>query len=114
MPTTLTTEAVEQSTFAIVAAFTDDAGAAVVPNSGLTWTLTDVAGNVVNSRDAVSISSASTITIVLHGADLALSSSFRDNKRLLTIEGTYNSSLGSNLEIRDQVLFTIADLGSVT
>ena len=114
MPTTLITEAVERSTFVIRASFTDDAGVAVVPNSGLTWTLTDAVGNVVNSRTAVSISSASTITIVLTGADLAIADTYRDNRRLLTIAGTYNSSLGSNLPIRDQVQFTIADLGAVT
>lgn len=113
MPTTLTTEAVERSTFVIRASFTDEAGATVAPNSGLTWTLTDVVGNVVNERDAVTIAPATTITIVLHGADLAISESYRDNRRVLTIEGTYTSSLGV-LEIVDQVAFSIANLAAVT
>jgi hypothetical protein len=114
MPTTLTTDAVERSTFVIRASFTDEAGAAVAPNSGLAWTLSDVASNVVNSRDTVTITPATTITIVLHGADLAISEAYRDNRRLLTIEGTYNSSLGSNLEIVDQVAFSVVNLASVT
>lgn len=106
MPTLLTTEAVEQSTFVIRASFTDEAGAAVAPNSGLSWTLTDVVGNVVNSRSAVAISPATTITIVLHGDDLAVADAYRDNRRLLTIEGTYTSSLGI-LEIVDWMQFTV-------
>lgn len=112
MPTTLTTDAVEYSTFVIRASFTDEAGAAVAPNSGLSWTLSDVAGNVVNSRSAVTIAPSTTISIVLHGADLAISDAYRDNRRLLTIEGTYSSSLGT-LEIVDQVAFTVVDLAAV-
>jgi len=113
VPTALTTEAVERSTFVIRASFTDETGAAVAPNSGLTWTLTDMVGNVVNSRTAVAITSAATITIVLHGADLALSDTFRDNRRVVTIQGTYTSSLGT-LEIVDQVAFAIINLAAVT
>jgi hypothetical protein len=107
MPTTLTTNAIERSTIGITAAFTDETGAVVAPNSGLSWTLTDVVGNVVNGREDVAISSAASVTIALHGADLQISDSFRDNRRLLTISGTYNSSLGSNLEIVDWVQFEI-------
>lgn len=107
MPTTLTTQAVERSTFAITAAFTDEAGAAVVPDTGLSWTLTDVVGNVVNSREDVTISPAASVSIVLHGADLQIGDAFRDNRRLVTITGTYDSSLGSNLEIVDWVQFEI-------
>ena len=107
MPTTLTTGAIERSTFVISASFTDDAGAAATPNSGLTWTLTDVVGNVVNSREDVAIASSSTVEIVLHGADLAISDAYRDNRRLLTIQGTYNSSRGSDLAIVDWVEFSI-------
>jgi hypothetical protein len=113
MPTTLTTEAVERSTFVIRASFTDETGAAVVPNSGLTWTLSDVRGNVVNSREDVAITSAATITIVLHGDDLALSDAFRDAGRVLTIRGMYNSSLGASLEIADQATFVITNLFAV-
>ena len=107
MPTTLTIQAVERSTFAITAAFTDETGAAVVPNSGLVWTLTDVVGNVINSRENVSIASASSVTVVLSGADLAISDTYRDNRRMLTFEGAYNSSLGSGLAIVDWVEFSI-------
>ncbi len=112
MPTTLTTPAVEQSTFAIVASFTDETGAAVAPNTGLTWTLVDNAGVVINSRLNVAITSASTITIVLHGADLALTAGASRKRRVL-IKGTYNSSLGTNMEIKDEVTFSIMNLEGV-
>lgn len=115
MPASFQTPAVERSTYVVTAAFTDELGVAVVPNAAsLTWTLTDLAGNVVNSRTAVAITSAATITIVLHGADLALGGLLQGSARVVTIQGLYNSSLGSNLELKEQVLFEIYDLLVVT
>lgn len=114
MPSTLTTRAQERSTFGIVISFIDDTGAAVTP-SAATWSLTDGAGNVVNSRSAVAIGSlATTATIVLSGADLALLTTYQGNARYLLIEYTYTSSLGSGLPAKDQVLFYIDDLAGVT
>jgi hypothetical protein len=113
MPTTLTTPAIEQSTYAIVASFTDDTGAAVVPNAGLTWSLMTKDGAIVNSRLNVAIASASTITIVLHGADLALTAG-ESRTRKVTIRGLYSSSLGSNLELKDEITFSIVNLVGVT
>ena len=63
--------AIEQSTYVITASFTDETGAAVVPNS-VTWTLVNGDGQVVNSRSAVSVTPASSVTIVLSGDDLDL------------------------------------------
>ena len=113
MPTTLAIQAVEQSTFAIIASFTDETGAPVVPNAGLTWTLMKKDGTIVNSRSNVAITSASTVTIVLHGADLALTLGESKTRKLL-LKGTFTSSLGSNLEIKEQVTFSIVDLVGVT
>lgn len=116
MPTTLTTQAVERSTFAITASFTDETGAAVVPNSGLTWSLlkkVDGVETVVNSRNAVAITSAASVTIVLHGDDLALVAG-EPKTRWVLVQGTYTSTLGIDLEIKEQVRFTIADLVGVT
>ena len=113
MPTTLTTKATEQSTYIITAAFTDDAGAEVTPKAGLNWTLTDSSGTVVNSRENVSIAApAASVDIVLSANDLAVSSG-ADLVRYLTIEGTYDSDAGSDLPIKDQVKFAIADLVAV-
>ena len=103
--------AIEQSTFAVEISFTDEEGAALIPNSGLTWTLTDKEGTVINARQDVAITSASTVTVVLSGGDLNTDDG---NYRVLTIEGTYNSSLGNNLPLKDQAEFYISDLVAVT
>ena len=105
--TTLTVSAIDQSTYVIIASFRDENGQAVEPNDDLMWTLTDTAGNVINDRYQVPIGAATSVSIVLHGADLAV-----DHDCLLhvMIEGTYNSDLGIGLEIRDQVSFTVRRL----
>ena len=61
----------------------------------------------MHSRDAVIVTPANPLTIALHGPDLACSASYRDHRRLVTIEGTYNSSAGSDLELVDWVWFEI-------
>lgn len=113
MPSILTTTVTEESTCVITAAFTDDAGASVVPNS-LTWTLTDGDGTIINSRDGVTISPDSSVDIVLSGDDLAVGGASDDLIRYLLVEGTYDSDAGSNLPIKDQVRFVISDLVAVT
>lgn len=114
MPSELTTHAVERSVYGIVVSFVDDTGAATTP-SAATWTLTDSAGEVVNSRTAVAISPlATTATIVLSGADLALLTTLQGNARYFLVEYTYSSSLGVGLPAKDQVLFYIDDLAGVT
>jgi hypothetical protein len=117
MPTRLTVKAVERSTFVVTAAFTDETGAAVVPNSGLTWSLYKRVGappvdTIVNSRNQVAIASASSVSIVLSGADLALTAG-QTRARYVLIEGTYTSTLGT-LPIKDEVVFEIVDLVGVT
>ena len=113
MPTTLSTSAVEESTYIITFAFTDSEGNAVTPNSGLKWTLTDADGNVVNGRNGVSITPGPSVNVVLQGDDLALEAG-TSAVRVVTIEGTYDSSLGTNLPLKDQAKFTIEDLVAVS
>lgn len=112
MTTVLTETAMEQGTYIVTVAFTDEAGAAVVPNAGLNWTLTDLAGNVINSRNAVVISPASSISIILHGDDLAVTTA--DTLRLITVQGTYDSSLGVDLELKAAAQFKIEQLVAVS
>ena len=108
----LTTYAKEGSTYIITIAFEDENGDAVTPNEA-TWTLTDPAGNIINSREAVTISSLSTsIDIVLSGDDL-MSLESNGNERRLLIEGTYDSDAGSDLPLKDEVTFYIDDLVAV-
>jgi len=112
MPSILTTHAIERSTYAVTIAFTDTNGEAVVP-SAVSWTLTDTMGNVVNSRTAVSVTPAASVTIVLSGDDLALTSALYGRQRVLLIEATYSGTLGAGLAWKDEVNFIIDDLVKV-
>lgn len=115
MPTRQTTEAVEKSTYILQAAFTDEDGDAVIPDTNPTWTLTNENGTVINSRNGVSIAAASTINIVLSGNDLALEDQSRKFEiRILTVEATYDSSLGSNLPLKESTKFNVLNLKKVT
>lgn len=111
MPVLLTRKANEESSYVVVVKFFDEAGDLVVPTS-IAWTLTDSAAAVINSRSAVSVTPASTINIVLSGDDLALASS--DRKRILYLNAAYNSSYGSGLALRDEIIFEIEPLTNVT
>lgn len=97
--------------------FADEDGSPVVPNA-VTWTWSTKDGTtVINSREAVAVAAVSTsIDITLSGSDLAIladEAGRAEVDRLLTIEGTYNSSLGSNLPIKDEVELTIQNLKKV-
>jgi hypothetical protein len=108
---TLTTVAREQSTYVVTCAFTDETGEPATPTE-LTWTLTDLAGAVINSRRDVAVAAedlADTVDIVLSGDDLAVSDAVQA-QRLLTIEGTYTSSAGEDLPLKDAIRFNIDPL----
>lgn len=109
--TTLTVMPAEKGTAKVTVAFTDETGASVIP-SAVTWTLTDRAGNVINSRQDVSVSAAASVSFALSGNDLAIVGN--DAQRVLLIEWTYNSSLGSNLPGKAQAFFTVAELVGVS
>jgi hypothetical protein len=120
MPTTIGTAtkvALEESSFTLSVSFTDDDGNAVTPNAGLNWTLTDRTGKtVINSRETVIITPASTVYITLSGKDLSLLSTEKAKhlSRILTIQGTYDSSLGVGLSIVDECHFTVENLVYIT
>jgi len=117
MPTSITTKtAIEKSTFVVTASFVDSAGVAAVPKVGLNWTLTDSTGaTVINSRTAVLIAPAETVDIVLSGLDLAFlaTETGRYAKRLITVQGTYDSDEGSGLPLKDEVSFRVINLAYV-
>lgn len=115
MPVVMSTQAVEESTYVVTAAFTDENGDAVIPNV-INWTLTDIKGNIINCRDSVSVASpAASITIILQGEDLGIDESYEEGavRRILTLEATYDSNLGSNLPLKDSMTFTVVNLKSV-
>jgi len=114
MPTILTTGAVEESTFVVTLTFTDEDDNAVTPGT-LTWSLFDSGGSIVNSRQGVNANPASeVVNIVLQGDDLAILSASDDRMRMLTVSGTYDSDLGNDLPIQDEVVFQIIPLLGVT
>ena len=103
MPQVINETINEGGTVAITVTCKDETGSLFIPNSA-SWTLTDENGTtIINSRKDVSISSLdSTMTIALYGDDLAISGS-SDEARLFTIEGTYDSTLGSNLPFKQDI-----------
>lgn len=107
MSVTLTTKAPERGTYVIDASFFDEVGAPVVPKAGLRWKLTDANGTVVNGRTAVGITSAAVIHILLTDLDLAFGEGLVGPDRYLLIEGTYDSTLGSDLPLREQIVFQV-------
>jgi len=114
MPVTLTTHAVEQSTFVITASFTDEDGNTVTPNA-VTWSLTNSSGAIINSREDQEEAPASSIDITLKGDDLALQDGETvKGVRILTVEATYDSDLGSDLPLKESAQFIVDNLVAVT
>lgn len=112
MTTQITVMPPEKGTAKVtVSGFTDESGSSVTPTT-FTWTLTDLAGNVINGRSAVSVTPAASVSFLLTGNDLAMSGS--DARRMLLIECTYTSTLGSNLPLKAQASFSIEGMVGVT
>lgn len=111
MTTYLTVRPVEEGVFVLTIPFVDEDDAAVTPNSA-TWTLSDQAGAVVNSREDVTISPlASSVEIALTGADLALAG-YAGLARVFTLTYTYTSTLGE-ITTHAEVRFVISPLVNV-
>jgi hypothetical protein len=115
---TLETHATEKSTYVIDISFFDEANNPVVPQTGV-WSLTDKLGTVINSRSSVTIPSLAAIkTLVLSGADLALQTAeaaagLTIVKRVVTVEWTYNSTLGTGLPGKAEVIFFLDNMVKV-
>ena len=110
MPSKLNVNAKDQSTFVITCTFKDEDGNLVAPDT-MKWTLTDHDGNVINSREDVEVPAPSSVeTIVLQGNDLKYSDG---NIRILAIEATYTSTLGTGLPLNDSIIFAVEDIKAV-
>lgn len=114
MPTKLPEKAIEGSTFAIKTDFavktdpSDLVGTPFTPNAGLTWSLIDKDGTIVNGKIDQPLTPAESVTIVLKGNDLALVAG--PVRRYVIVEGTFNGVLGNNLPLIDEVSFQIENL----
>ena len=119
MPTTISaTKAIEGSTFIVTAAFTDEDGSAVAPDT-LAWSLVDRNGTVINDRENVSVGGSPSLPsssedIVLFGDDLALADGYDEEERYLVLEGTYTSDAGTGLPLKDHLKFYVVNLKKVT
>jgi len=107
MPGVIKETATEQSSFKVTMTFYDESGNAVAPDV-MAWTLTDLDGSVVNSREDVAIADpSSSESILLEGDDLAVDGN-DPVKRIITFQGTYTSAIwGAGKKLKDQSTFTI-------
>jgi len=112
MATMLTVRAVEKSTYIVTTVFTNEAGSSVTPLT-VVWTLTDADGTVVNDREAVEETPASTVNIVLTGDDLAIDTGAK-TIRIVTVEATYDSDYGSGLYLKKAAVFNVENLLTVS
>lgn len=112
MPITLSTNAVEESTYVLTITLKDHNGDKIDDSdvTSLKWSLTDENGTVINSREDVEITSpTNTESIALTGDDLALSGVSRT--RIVTFEATYDGGdLGATLYLKESAKFQIDDL----
>lgn len=103
----LTEAAVEQSVYWITVDFLDEDSNAMAPDVA-TWTLTDLKGNPINSREDVAIDTPSTEEVIeLSGDDLVVDGN-DIVQRLCTIEGTYTSvNYGAGKPFKIQIQFPV-------
>lgn len=113
--TVISTPFIEKGTAIFNVSFFDENSAAVAPNS-IYYSLTDVAGSIVNSLQDVGLSNpAASAYIILSSNDLQISSGYQldSEARRLMINANYNSSLGNNLSLRHMIKFDVTNPGIV-
>ena len=106
---TLITKPNERGTAVFTIAFTDENDNTVVPNTAA-WQLMQTDGTVVNERSFENCSLTET-TVVLSGDDLQLFDN-DDRERIFAVQATYDSDVGSDLSLNDEVKFKITNLVS--
>ena len=108
MPSRLTTLANERGVYIVKCDFADEDGNGVTPDS-IKWTLTDVKGNIINSRSSVSVASpATSVNIELSSDDLAVLNR-RQTRRKLLIHAVADLQIGNNRDIYDECEFEISN-----
>jgi hypothetical protein len=96
------------SAYIVLASFTEtlsDGSVVDVTPESVVWSLTDVNGNIINGRDDVSLTPATTVAAVCYGDDILLDDG---EERRITFDCVYNSvEFGSNLPLSKQASFQI-------
>ena len=119
----LTLLASDKGTYAITnIQFIDEDNTPVTPNTDtVKYCLTDKAGNVINDKKEIAITSALTMQIVLSGDDLAVSGTpdkivknkdvtINQFERHIAVSGEVNSTLGDDLPVTKEFVFYIEDI----
>lgn len=106
----LTVDAKEEGSYTVTFTFYSAVTGETVTPTAIAWSLCTTSGVVINGRNQVSITPASSVTILLDGDDLALIDASDNRARRLTIEATYDSTLGNGLHLTDEVEFQIDSL----
>jgi hypothetical protein len=106
-------KAVEESTFVLTASFIDENDLPVTPNAGLVYTLTDEAGNIINDLENMPLTPDTNVDILLFGDDLSIGYA-KKAKLIILVEGSYDSTLGNNLPLKDSCTFTVEGLLKIT
>ena len=109
----ITKHAREENSYTVSMQFSDEDGTTCTCET-LTWTLTDMDGNIINGRDGVSVTpSATTETVTLTPSDTTIVSG-QNNERLFLAEWTYNSDYGTGLTGKEQAIFIVNELLHIT
>lgn len=109
MPTEITDRyAKEKSVFVITVELLDSDEEPITPNE-VSWTLTDIEGNVMNDRSSVTVTPASSFNIVLSGDDLLCDVDQKGlTTRTVTVKAVYDDTEeGNDLPLTDDCTFYI-------
>ena len=113
MPAKISVHAREGSRYTISVTFRDEAGGLVIPTA-LTWTLTDLDGNVINDHDAEAVTPSESTEDIVLGTTAVTIIAGQTNERCFLVEWTYNSTYGTDLTAKEQAVFVIDNLLHIT
>ena len=116
MPLKLIGKATEKSSIGVKWTFTKADGSDAIVTA-LTWTLTDIDGNVINSRQGVVVSTPQpSETVILSGNDLVLQDQSNDYElRVMTIEAMYDPENGDeDVPLKESAEFPVYNLRAIS
>lgn len=94
MPTQVDIEQLEGGTVIMKCSFFDGNDNAVTPNT-LTYSLKDISGSIINTKDTVSITPDTVVHVALSGDDLPY------GRVYFELNGEYDSTYGTGLKLHD-------------
>ena len=105
-------ETSEGSTLTVEVSFFDENELYVIPST-ITWNLSDIDGNIINDRSGVVVETNPIILITLTGDDLLIEED-SDAIRVLTVMSIYNSNIGTDLSMTEDIKFKIKKVRSLS